>query len=651
MSALVAVYHRTGARADEDQTQKMLRTLADYGPGRPASHADGCVSLGAAQYIDTPEARHSTQPCVSRDDRFIAVFDLRLDNRSDLISALGLGPDSKWMSDDLIALRAWEKWGEAALLKMVGPMAMVLWDAKEQHLILARDPSGNRMLHYHVGKDRITVGSLPRAIHVLGDIPRAVDELKIIDALTQHNVDIERSYFEGVHQVAPGGLVRFGRTRVERTKWYSSQEQIRPITYAKNADYVEAARELLDTCVAAHLRSAGGVGAFMSGGLDSSTVAATAAQQLARQGKRLPVYTSVPDPDYEPIKPRGRYVDETPHVRAIAALHGNMDLTLVNSAGRGMFDAQDAMLQAIEQPIRNALNVQWIHEIARQAANAGSTTLLEGALGNSTLSYNGVGIYAESLRHGRLVNLSRQIYQSAGSWPARARILVGQGIAPLLPQWIWRLRARSKTRMSDPTMAFVAARKQAMERRSSKERAAKDDFDFFVSPPRDLRNFLLKMNEIYAAGTVSAFSTALRCMYGVDTRDPLADRRIQEWCYGVPHEQFILNGQRRSLMKRLGKGLLPEDIRLQEHGSGLQTADAHLRLSRDMDRIKEELLRVSEQGDIGALIDIERLTGWVENWPDAETFQGDPTGFAQRSVTLPMALQAARFMQRESGRN
>jgi hypothetical protein len=55
MSALAAVYHRTGARADEDQTQKMLRTLADYGPGRPASHANGCVSLGAAQYIDTPK--------------------------------------------------------------------------------------------------------------------------------------------------------------------------------------------------------------------------------------------------------------------------------------------------------------------------------------------------------------------------------------------------------------------------------------------------------------------------------------------------------------------------------------------------------------------------------------------------------------------
>jgi hypothetical protein len=70
-----------------------------------------------------------------------------------------------------------------------------------------------------------------------------------------------------------------------------------------------------------------------------------------------------------------------------------------------------------------------------------------------------------------------------------------------------------------------------------------------------------------------------------------------------------------------------------------------------MDRIKEEFLCVSEQSYIGALIDIERLTDLVENWPDAETFQGDSTGFAQRSVTLPMALQAARFMQRESGRN
>jgi asparagine synthase (glutamine-hydrolysing) len=328
-----------------------------------------------------------------------------------------------------------------------------------------------------------------------------------------------------------------------------------------------------------------------------------------------------------------------------------MDLHLISSEGRGAFDWQEEMLAAAAQPIRNALNVHWIHSIAQKARSAGVRTLLTGDPGNLTLSYDGAGIYGEALRSGQLRELARLILQSSPRWRGRLRHFLRGAVAPNLPRWAWTLHARRRTGQRQPWLVHVAATEQALARRGSRLRAGDVGFDFFVSPPRDLRDYYFRMLDVYFAGTAAGFTAAARCIHDVDIRNPLVDRRLIEWCFSIPHEQFRLGGQPRALAKRVAEGLLPEDIRLQRHGRGIQTADAHLRLSRDRDRMIQTIETLRLNDEIADLIDLDRLSDALRDWPAAEAFWEDRGRAAYLSAVVPMALQAGRFLQRESGRN
>ena len=106
MSALAAIFHRTGAPADEEHADRMLRTMRNYGEGAPRSHAHGPASVGAIQYFATPEARRADQPIVGAGGGRLGVFELRIDNRDELISKLGHAAAEDRPSDEDLAMWA-----------------------------------------------------------------------------------------------------------------------------------------------------------------------------------------------------------------------------------------------------------------------------------------------------------------------------------------------------------------------------------------------------------------------------------------------------------------------------------------------------------------------------------------------------------------
>ena len=650
MSALTALFHRTGAPADEAATDDMLAPLKRYGPGRSESRADGPASLGCAQYISTPEARFARQPAISAGGRYIGAFDMRLTNRPDVIDSLGPGDWAK-ASDEALALALWDRWGVDAMDRMIGPLAALVWDRQDQTVTLARDPSGERPLCYHLTDKRLCAASYPRAIHALGGLDRRIDRMKFIDALSEFDIDIERSYFEGIQNVVPGGFVVVGRGTLTKQKFYDLRSRFKPVRYRNDDDYVEAARELLTQSIQANLRSDGPVGSFMSGGLDSSTVSAFAAPLLAKQNARMPVYTFVPEPDWDGKVRKGWYGDETPHVQAIAARYPSMDLNLVTSAGRGMYDWQEELLDAIEQPTRAAYNIHWIHSISAQAAQSGVRTLLSGQMGNFTLSYDGSGLPNALRRQRRYLALARLLGQIHPSRFAAVRAFLATIVKPAMPESYWTRRAQRKTGETEPWRTYLGATTAALEERAVRARAKEKGFSFMVRPIDDVRDRIWTLIEEYYAGTTSAYIGGLRSVHGVDIRDPLADPRLIEWCGSIPHDQFILAGEERSLIKRLTKGILPEDIRLQSHGKGFQPADAHLRMTRDRQRIQSDIAQFMLNDELASLVDLDRMAEIAENWPSTDDFANRPTAFGLLVGTLPTAIQCARFFQRESGRN
>ena len=137
-------------------------------------------------------------------------------------------------------------------------------------------------------------------------------------------------------------------------------------------------------------------------------------------------------------------------------------------------------------------------------------------------------------------------------------------------------------------------------------------------------------------------------MYGVATRDPTAYRPFVEYCLGLPTRMFMRDGELRWLAKRMAKGLMPEDQRLNPL-KGWWDADWHVRIGRRRTEWLAELNRLQEDERFAGMFDFPRLRSALEDWP-AET-EIDPRKFSGPQMAVPAAIVTARFINYIEGRN
>src|SRR5262249_32203154 len=198
MSAIAGILRFDGRPADRRDLERMTNALRAHGPDRTGAHAAGSVALGHVLMRMTAEDSFETQPTRGAGGA-IMVADLRLDNRDDLIAALGLDPQRAFAAaDSAIVLAAWEKWGNEAWARLRGPFAAALWDPRNRRTTLARDPLGCRPLCYHMGRDFVAFGTLPKALLALPDVPRELNKEQLADFLISNHTDCEPTIYRDI---------------------------------------------------------------------------------------------------------------------------------------------------------------------------------------------------------------------------------------------------------------------------------------------------------------------------------------------------------------------------------------------------------------------------------------------------------------------
>jgi hypothetical protein len=382
--------------------------LAAHGADGGGTWIEGPVGLGQRLLAVTPEDNFERQPLRSADGRFALVCDARLDNRSELAEALALkAADTRDMPDSALIMAAFERWGRAALSRLVGPAAMALWDGRERRLLLASTPLGERPLLYHVAPRFVAFATRPKGLFAAPGVPRAVDLDFPADFLARALSDPVGTFYQGLRRVEMGqALIVDHRGARQERFWQPDVEH--ELRLKGDEDYVEALDAVFARAVAAQLRSTTPVGVMMSGGFDSTSVAALAAEMRRRQGRRLPTFTEVPRPGFDgPLIP-GRYADETPLVAAMARRYPNLDPNLVRTDGRCYIEGLAAYFDWAEVPFPNASNRVWMEAIFEGARDAGVRTLLLGSLGNLTISYDGERLLTHLLRRGQWARAWRE---------------------------------------------------------------------------------------------------------------------------------------------------------------------------------------------------------------------------------------------------
>lgn len=594
----------------------MLAAQARYGAGPARCISAGGAALGLRFTSLLPEDGPDEGPLSGGDGRLLLAADVRIDNRGELIAALGGGGEC---SDAALLLRAWERWEEEAPGRIAGDFAFALWESERRRLVLARDFLGQRPLFFARGAGFAAFVSMPSGLHALDEVPRAIDPdaLRAFAALAPERGGA--SFFRGVERVEPGCLVAIGPEGTRARRFWNPS--LAPMRLRDPREYVEGVRERLDEAVCARLRRREGrLGAHLSGGLDSGAVAATA----ARLGSPLTAFTAAPGEPSGAARP-GRFEDEGPLAAATAALYPNVEHLLVRGAGSPLA-AIGRGAELFQRPVPNACNSVWGDALLDAAREAGVSVLLTGQAGNFTFSPTGVDALPSLFGGGRLLRFARAAAAMRRNGTS-ARAIASQTAAPLLPLPLWR--------------AWRRLRRAPMEAAEFSFAAAGDPLiDYSSRPARDGAGARLAALRSLDFG---AFNKGILAGWGIDLRDPTGDRRLVEFCLRIPAERFLAGGVPRGLARQALADRLPAAV-IEERRRGYQAADWFEGLAADLAGIAREVERIGACPAAADLLDLDRIRAALAALPEADPAAADTERIYRRA--LLRALSAGQFARR-----
>jgi asparagine synthase (glutamine-hydrolysing) len=260
--------------------ERVARIIRHRGPDDEGWHvAPGVVLVNVRlAVIDTTDAGH--QPMTTEDGRFVLVYNGELYNHRELADTLrGHGHVFRSRSDTEVVLRAFAEWGPAAVTRFNGMFALAIWDELERRLFVARDRFGIKPLYYAEHDGRLLFGSEVKALLAAG-LPVEVSHAALAEYFTFQNVLSDRTLFDGVRILPPGHTLTAGEDGVSIRRYWSLE--LEPEHGRSEDEWVGLVREAFEASVARHLVSDVPVGSYLSGGMDSGSIAALATRAIPR---------------------------------------------------------------------------------------------------------------------------------------------------------------------------------------------------------------------------------------------------------------------------------------------------------------------------------------------------------------------------------
>lgn len=284
MSGMVGIVNLDGAPVDPQLLRVMTRYLASRGPDAQEIWIDGNVGFGHTLLRTTWESVAEHQPH-TLDGKTWITADCRVDAREELIHELAAHDHvpGKDAPDAELILHAYALWGEQCLDHLLGDFSFAIWDGHRRALFCARDHLGIKPFFYSQARGALIFSNTLNCMRLHPAVSNALDEVAIADfLLCDHGLDLGRSCFSAIRRLPPSHtLTLSGGVASPRRYWQLPSED--EIHYRRRGDYIERFLELLDVATRDRLRT-DSVGIFMSGGLDSPTIAATAKRILSVSG-------------------------------------------------------------------------------------------------------------------------------------------------------------------------------------------------------------------------------------------------------------------------------------------------------------------------------------------------------------------------------
>jgi asparagine synthase (glutamine-hydrolysing) len=569
---MCGIFGCAGGRRDRTDVERAIKRLAHRGPddwgieriSAPHGGHDPAVWFGFRRLSILDLSPRGHQPMTDATGRLWLVFNGEIYNFRELRRELeGRGHRFASETDSEVILYAYREWGVGALDRLVGMFAFGLWDGERRQLLLARDRLGIKPLYFHHAPGRIAFASETKALLALPDMERRLDPAATAAFFDFLWVPDPDTLLEGIKKLEPGtyGIYRDGALELRRY-WdvpvpgpgAMSLDVGRGGRPEVEAEAVERLDELLQTAVEARLVSDVPLGAFLSGGVDSSLIVA-----LMRRAGRTGITTQTV---FWP-ESAARYdieVSDREYARAVRDRFGDLDYHEIEIRP-DVIDLLPRLVWHLDDPVADpaALSTYLICRAARERA----TVMLAG-MGAEEL-FGGYGRHRATLlaeRYRRVPRVLRRgfiepaIQALPAARPGRfmstvrnAKKFVRSAGLDFEDRYLGYRTYYSPSELGGMVRTGANG---ALDRHRSilASTAGLDHLTRMIH--LDLKTFLPNLNLAYTDMASMAAS--------VEVRVPLLDHRVVEYVMGLPPGLKIRGRTQKYVLKRLAERHLPRDV-------------------------------------------------------------------------------------------
>lgn len=305
MCGIVGILNQNNADVpvQEGIIRQMLGMIRHRGPDQFGIYLDHQVGLGCAR-LSIIDLSGGQQPIANEDQTLWIVFNGEIFNYIELRPQLERrGHQFATNTDTEVILHLYEDYGPDCLQYLNGQFALAIWDTRDRSLFLARDRVGIRPLFYTIAGGRLVFGSEIKAIFAEPSVPREIDPIALDQVFTYWSPISPRSFFKNVYEIPAGHYLIASRGKLKIRKYWQvnfpESDSINNSQYSKKPlqDYLDEFQNLLIDATRIRLRADVPVGAYLSGGVDSSTIAAIIRNFT---DNRLDTFSiSFSDPDFD----------------------------------------------------------------------------------------------------------------------------------------------------------------------------------------------------------------------------------------------------------------------------------------------------------------------------------------------------------------
>jgi asparagine synthase (glutamine-hydrolysing) len=540
MCGIAGIVNAAGRPASLEEVQRMCAAMIHRGPDDEGFYLNAEVGLGMRR-LKIIDLETGSQPLRNEDGSVWVVLNGEIYNFKDLRRDLEQRGHVFYTGTDTeVIVHLYEEYGEDCVQHLRGMFAFAVWDVRKKTLLLARDRIGIKPVYYTEAGGRFAFGSELKVLLQLPEVGRQLNWRAVNHLFSFLTTPMDQSAVEGVHKLEPGHLLTLTpgtRPRIRRYWDVSFQPD-----HAHGEEYfVDRLRELLEESVRLHMVSDVPLGAFLSGGIDSSSVVATMARLSPRAVKTFSIGFREQDHD------------ETRYARLVARRFGTDHRELVLEPD--ITDTLEQFAWYLDEPFGDpsAIPTYMVSKLAAQEV----TVVLSGDGGDELFAG-----YDKYVVEGRERN-----YQRLAA-PVRSLL---RGAAALLPEgakgrnFLRHFGLSGAERYLDAVSFFRADEQGRLFRPEAAERIVGDDIWREAIAMLQTRggNWLSTLQYFdlkrYLPLDILTKVDRMSMAHSIEARVPLLDHKLIEFAATIP-PALKLNGTTKYIFKRAMRGILPQTV-------------------------------------------------------------------------------------------